>query len=96
MGISLSSVSNVTTLKDDENVMRYLDDNRSLKMVVGVDEQCQHSEGGESDSQDICVGHEVAPATYDVAGTDSYQMNHGIKDGEVGDGSSDIFDLQTT
>ncbi|KAI9388425.1 hypothetical protein POPTR_009G060000v4 [Populus trichocarpa] len=103
MGISLSSVSNVTTLKDDENVMRYLDDNRSLKMVVGVDEKCQHSEGGESDSQDICVGHEVAPATYDVApatydvaGTDSYQMNHGIKDGEVGDGSSDIFDLQTT
>ncbi|KAI5576533.1 hypothetical protein BDE02_09G051400 [Populus trichocarpa] len=103
MGISLSSVSNVTTLKDDENVMRYLDDNRSLKMVVGVDEQFQHSEGGESDSQDICVGHEVAPATYDVApatydvaGTDSYQMNHGIKDGEVGDGSSDIFDLQTT
>uniref|UniRef100_A0A3N7GAJ4 Uncharacterized protein n=1 Tax=Populus trichocarpa TaxID=3694 RepID=A0A3N7GAJ4_POPTR len=100
MGISLSSVSNVTTLKDDENVMRYLDDNRSLKMVVGVDEKCQHSEGGESDSQDICVGHEVAPATYDVApatydvaGTDSYQMNHGIKDGEVGDGSSDIFDL---
>ncbi|XP_061958588.1 uncharacterized protein LOC133679878 [Populus nigra] len=96
MGISLSSVSNVTTLKDDENVMRYLDDNRSLKVVVGVDEQCQHSEGGESVSQDICVGHAVAPATYDVAGTDSYQMNHGIKDGEVGDGSSDIFDLQKT
>jgi hypothetical protein len=96
MGISLSSISNVTTLKDDGNVMRYLDDNRSLKMVVGVDEQCQHSEGGESDSQDICGGHEVAPATYDVAGTDSYQMNHGIKDGEVGDGSSDIFDLQKT
>ncbi|XP_011025449.1 PREDICTED: uncharacterized protein LOC105126321 [Populus euphratica] len=103
MGISLSSVSNVTTLKDDENVMRYLDDNRSLKMAVGVDEQCQHSEGGESDSQDICVGHAVAPATYDVAaasydvaGTHSYQMNHGIKDGEAGNGSSDIFDLRKT
>ncbi|KAL3580139.1 hypothetical protein D5086_017974 [Populus alba] len=97
MGISLSSVSNVTTLKDDENVMRYLDDNRSLKMAVGVDEQCQHSEGGESDSQDICVGHAVAPATCDVAGTDSYQMisddrrTDDIKDGEVGDGTSDIF-----
>ncbi|KAJ6906867.1 hypothetical protein NC652_024312 [Populus alba x Populus x berolinensis] len=97
MGISLSSVSNVTTLKDDENVMRYLDDNRSLKMAVGVDEQCQHSKGGESDSQDICGGHAVAPATCDVAGTDSYQMisddrrTDDIKDGEVGDGTSDIF-----
>ncbi|KAF9675578.1 hypothetical protein SADUNF_Sadunf09G0046700 [Salix dunnii] len=41
---SLSFVANNTALKDGENFMRSLDDNRSLKMVQGVDEQCQHSE----------------------------------------------------
>jgi hypothetical protein len=96
LGNSLSSVSNITSLEGDENVMRSLSDNNSSKMVNGVDEQCHRSEGGESDSQDICVGHAVAPATHDVVGTDSYHLENDIKDGEIDNKISKTPDLQKT
>ncbi|KAG5238471.1 40S ribosomal protein [Salix suchowensis] len=53
MGNSLFYVSNITTLKDDENLMRSLDDDRSLKMVEGVDEQCHHSEDHAVERQEL-------------------------------------------
>jgi len=96
LGNSLSSVSNMTSLEGDENVMRSLSDNNYSKMVNGVDEQCHRSEGGESDSQDICVGHAVAPATHDVVGTDSYHLENDIKDGEIDNKISKTPDLQKT
>ncbi|KAJ6964632.1 hypothetical protein NC652_002779 [Populus alba x Populus x berolinensis] len=59
-------------------VMRSLNDDNSSKMANGVDEQCHRSEGGESDSLDICVGHAVAPARMVVVGTDSYHLENDI------------------
>ncbi|CAK7330871.1 unnamed protein product [Dovyalis caffra] len=88
--------NSLSSLEDAENVMRSLNDNNSSKMVEAVDEQCQHSEGEEGESQDICVGHAVAPVMHDVTGADSYEMTDDIKEGEVGDGIINIFDLQKT
>uniref|UniRef100_A0A6N2L209 Uncharacterized protein n=1 Tax=Salix viminalis TaxID=40686 RepID=A0A6N2L209_SALVM len=92
----LSSVSNITSLEGEKNVMRSLNDNNSSKMVNGVDEQCHRNERGESDSPDICVGHAVAPAAHDVEGTDSYHLENNMRDGKIDDKISKIPSVQKT
>ncbi|KAF9665710.1 hypothetical protein SADUNF_Sadunf16G0152000 [Salix dunnii] len=96
LGNPLSSVSNITSLEGEKNVMRSLNDNNSSKMFNGVDEQCHPNERGESDSPGICVGHSAAPAAHDVMGTDSYHLEKNMKDGEIDDKISKIPSLQKT
>ncbi|KAF2319547.1 hypothetical protein GH714_016921 [Hevea brasiliensis] len=93
--LSFSSVSNISSLESEENAMKYPNDNYCLKTDIGVGEQLQDSEGDEGDTQGTCFDHTV-PAANDIARTGSYQITDDIQNGEVGNGTSNIWTLGKT